>query len=92
MSLSDEKASHLAHLILTHVTNPAHARVKVDEVTVLREIKRVLAAEMTVEAEINVVVRRRLASYARPPAEGSVEWETLYRKTLEEELRKRKKA
>ncbi len=92
MSLSDEKTSHLSHLILNHVKNPAHARLKVEEVTVLREIKRVLAAEVKVDAEMDVVVRRRLASYSRPPADGSVEWETLYRKTLEEEMRKRKKA
>ena len=92
MSLSDEKASHLSHLILNHFKDPAHARLKVEEVAVLREIKRFLAAELKVEAEVDVVVRRRLASYSRPMAEGSSEWETLYRKTFEEEMRKRKKA
>ena len=92
MSLSDEKASHLSHLILDHFKDPAHARLKVEEVTVLREIKRFLAAELKVDAEVDVVVRRRLASYSRPLAEGSPEWETLYRKTFEEEMRKRKKA
>ena len=92
MSLSDEKASHLSHLILNHFKDPAHARLKVEEVAVLREIKRFLAAELKVDAEVDVVVRRRLASYSRPLAEGSPEWETLYRKTFEEEMRKRKKA
>jgi hypothetical protein len=91
MSLSDEKTSHLSHLILNHFKNPAHARLKVEEVAVLREIKRFLAAEMKVDEEVDVVVRRRLASYSRPLAEGSAEWETLYRKTFEEEMRKRKK-
>ena len=92
MSLSDEKASHLSHLILNHVKDPARARLKVEEVAVLREIKRVLAAELKVDEETDVLVRRRLASYSRPLAEGSPEWETLYRKTFEEEMRKRKKA
>ena len=87
MGLSDEKTSHLSHLILNHVKDPARARLKVSESTVLREIKRILAAEMKVDAEVDLVVRRRLASYARLPAEGSVEWATLYRKTLEEEMR-----
>ena len=91
MSLSDEKTSHLSHLILNHFKNPAHARLKVEEVAVLREIKRFLAAELKVDEEVDVVVRRRLASYSRPLAEGSAEWETLYRKTFEEEMRKRKK-
>ena len=92
MSLSDEKASHLSHLILNHFKDPARARLKVEEVTVLREIKRVLAAELQVDAAVDSVVRRRLASYSRPLMEGSTEWETMYRKTLEEEMRKRKKA
>ena len=92
MVLSDEKASHLSHLILNHFKDPAHARLKVEEVAVLREIKRFLAAELKVDEEVDVVVRRRLASYSRPLAEGSPEWETLYRKTFEEEMRKRKKA
>lgn len=91
MRLSDEKTSHLSHLILNHFKNPAHARLRVEEVAVLREIKRFLAAEMKVDEEVDVVVRRRLASYSRPLAEGSAEWETLYRKTFEEEMRKRKK-
>ncbi|MEK6604664.1 MAG: DUF507 family protein [Nitrospirota bacterium] len=92
MSLSDEKTSHLSHLILNHFKDPAHARLKVEEVAVLREIKRFLAAELQVDAVVDAVVRRRLASYSRPLAEGSTEWETMYRKTFEEEMRKRKKA
>jgi hypothetical protein len=92
MMLSDEKVTHLSHLILNHVKNPSHARLKVEEVAVLREIKRFFAAELKADEEMDAVVRRRLASYSRPLAEGSAEWETLYRKTFEEEIRKRKKA
>ena len=92
MLLSDEKVTHLSHLILNHVKKPAQARLKVEEVEVLRAIKRVFAAELKVEEEVDMLVRRRLASYSRPLAEGSPEWETLYRKAFEEEMRKRKKA
>ena len=44
-----------------------------------------------VEEEVDAVVRRRLGSYSRPLAEGSAEWETLYRKAFEDEMRKRMK-
>ena len=91
MILSDEKVTHLSHLILNHLKNPANARLKTDEVVVLREIKRLLALELKVEEEVDAAVRRRLASYARRPIEGSSEWDTLYHKTFEEEMRKRKK-
>jgi len=91
MLLSEEKVSHLSHLILNHLKNPANASLKVEDVMVLREIKRVLTTELKVEDEVDTVVRRRLASYSKPLAEGSAEWETLYRKAFEEEMRKRKK-
>ena len=91
MLLSEDKVSHLAHLILNHLKRPAHARLKAEEPVVLREIKRLLIGELKVEEEVDTVVRRRLASYSRPLAEGSPEWETLYRKIFEEEMRKRKK-
>ena len=91
MILSDEKVTHLSHLILNHFKNPANARLKVDEGAVLREIKRFLAAEVKVDEEADAFVRRRLASYSRPLVEGSPEWDTLYRKTFEEEMRKRRK-
>jgi hypothetical protein len=35
-------------------------------------------------------VRSRLQSYSRQIPEGSQEWDVLYQKTYEEELRKRK--
>ena len=91
MVLSDEKINHLSHLILNHLKAPQHARLKVEEPVVLREIERLLVGELKVEGEVDVMVRRRLATYSRPLAEGSAEWETLYRKAFEEEMRKRKK-
>ena len=91
MVLSDEKINHLSHLILNHLKAPQHTRLKVEEPVVLREIKRLLVGELKVEGEVDVMVRRRLATYSRPLAEGSAEWETLYRKAFEEEMRKRKK-
>jgi hypothetical protein len=91
MILSDEKINHLSHLILNHLRVPRHTRFTAEEPVVLREIKRLLAAELKVEEEVDAMVRRRLGSYSRPLAEGSPEWEVLYRKAFEDEMRKRKK-
>src|SRR5207245_10620618 len=91
MILSDEKVTHLSHLILNHVKNPANARLKVEEVAVLREIKRILAAELRVSDEVDALVRRRLASYSRPLADGSPDWETLHRKDVAAATLKRQK-
>ena len=91
MLLSEEKSSHLSHVILTHLKTSPHCRLKGDEARALRVIKRVLASEVRQEEEIDRFVRNRLASYSRPIPEGSSEWEVLYRKTMEEERRRRAK-
>ena len=91
MLLSDEKVTHLSHLILDFLKKPENARLKADEAMVLREIKRLFGTELKAEQDMDVIVRRRLGSYSRPLVEGSAEWETLYHKTFEEEMRKRRK-
>ncbi len=88
--LSDEKQTHLAHVILTSVKDSSQATLVGDSAQALREIKRVLAEHMQVEADLIQEVRRRLQSYSRSIPEGSQEWDVLYKKTYEEELRKRK--
>jgi hypothetical protein len=88
--LSDEKVSHLSHVILIALRASPLARLKGDEVQALREIKRVLAAELAQEDAVDRAVRARLASYSKRIVEGSQEWDVLYRKTFEEETRKRK--
>ncbi len=86
--LSEEKVSHLSHVILKAVTSNTAVKVRVDEEQVLKEIKRVLAAELALEEEVDRKVRGKLASYSRRIIEGSAEWEVLYRKAVEEEAQK----
>jgi len=89
MLLSEEKVNHLAHVILGAIKKSLTAKLTGDDAATLREIKRVLAAELAQEEAIDRAVRARLASYSRPIVEGSQEWDILYRKTFEEESRKR---
>lgn len=91
MLLSDDKVSHLSHVIMTALKRSSAARLRGNEELALREIKRVLAAELAEEEATDRTVRIRLASYSRPLIEGSPEWEVLYRKLFEQELRKRNK-
>lgn len=88
--LSDEKQMHLAHVIVGSVKDMPQATLVGDQAKALREVKQIIAEHMKVEEELEEKVRRRLESYSRPVPEGSQEWDILYRKTYEEELRKRK--
>jgi hypothetical protein len=89
--LSEDKVSHLSHVILNEVKRHAAVKVTGDEARVLKAIKRVLADELAQEGEIDRKVRAKLATYSRGIVEGSTEWEVLYRKTFEEETRKQVK-
>jgi len=90
--LSDDKVSHLSHVILTAVKKHAGTRFNSPDERVLKEIKRVLGVELAQEQEIDRTVRAKLASYSRGIVEGSAEWDVLYRKTFEEETRKQSKS
>ncbi len=90
--LSEDKVSHLSHVILQAVKKSPLVTIQVDEGRILKEIKRVLASELAQEEHIDRKVKEKLASYSRGIVEGSVEWEVLYRKTFEEEARKLAKA
>jgi len=89
--LSEDKVSHLSHVILSAVKRSPLVQVKSEDGRILKEIKRVLASELAQEQEIDRKVRTKLGSYSRGIVEGSPEWDVLYRKTFEEELRKKAK-
>ncbi len=89
--LSEDKISHLSHVIANEVKRHAGVKVTGDEERVLKAVKRVLAEELAQEGEIDRKVRAKLATYSRGIVEGSTEWDVLYRKTFEEETRKQVK-
>ncbi len=86
--LSEDKVSHLSHVILMAVKKSPLLEVKGDDGRILKDIKRVLATELAQEQDIDRKVRAKLGSYSRGIIEGSPEWDVLYRKTFEEESRK----
>jgi hypothetical protein len=89
--LSEDKVSHLAHVILGAVKKNPLVQVQSEDGRILKEIKRVLAGELAQEQELDRKVRAKLGSYSRGIVEGSPEWDVLYRKTFEEESRKQGK-
>ena len=90
--LSEDKVSHLSHVILRAIKNSPLLQAKSEDGRILKEIKRVLAGELAQEQDLDRKVRTKLGSYSRGIVEGSPEWEVLYRKTFEEETRKHAKS
>lgn len=89
MKLSEDRVSHLSHLI--------HDRLYLDELiefvdeeAALKVIKKSFATFLNIEDQIDDLVTQKIRSLKRGVLPGTPEWEVLYRKYFEEELRKRK--
>ena len=78
--LSDDKVSHLSHVLLKGLLEKKMVTLKGDEAAARKVIKRVLGAEIKAGEQIDVAVKRKLESYSRKIVEGSPEWEIPYRK------------
>jgi hypothetical protein len=89
MMLSEDKISHLSHVLLKNLIEKKIVMLPEDEAAVRREIKRTIVGELMVGEEIDQTVRKKLQSFSRKVIEGSPEWEVMYRKFFrEEEIKK----
>jgi len=90
MTLSEDKINHLSHLILNSLKN-IPVTLNGDEVTTLREIKRLIASEVHLDQEVDAIVRKKLAVYTMKIAEGTPDWNHQYNRFFEEEMKKRRR-
>lgn len=88
--VSDSRISHLAHLILDALRKDNLADFS-NERRALAETKEVLTDFFQGEDPVDELVRRKIGSLSRHVPPGSREWEILYRKYYEEEMRKQRK-
>ncbi|MDO8427092.1 MAG: DUF507 family protein [Deltaproteobacteria bacterium] len=88
MRLSEDRISHLAHLVSDGIWKDDLVDFKDDD-KVLQEIKRVITDYMKVEDDADTAARDKIRSLSREVPEGSREWEILYKKYFEEEISKK---
>jgi uncharacterized protein len=89
MSLSRPKINHLSQLIVKSLQQTGAVRLLKAENDIRLQIVRTLTDELKIEEIIDAEVRRKLASYSRKILEGSREWEVMYQKFYEQEMKKR---
>jgi hypothetical protein len=80
--LSDDRVSDLARKVLEAARRSGAI---VDERRALLEVKRVLSECFQLEDRLDPVVRSRIPRRVMP---GTEEWEILYRRYMDEEIRK----
>ena len=89
MKLSEDRISHLSHLICNQLYQNDWADYEKDD-EVLRLIKKTMTQYLKLDDQIDDEVRRKITSLKKGVAEGSREWEILYKKYYEEEAQKLK--
>ena len=88
MRISEEKISHISNILKESVWKDDLVEYS-DERKILNLTKKILTDYCKIDEEIDQIVRKKLQSYSRDIGEGSREWDVLYQKHFNEEIKKR---
>jgi len=86
--LSREKMNTLAHSISDALAEMDDVEFLEDRNSVRLEVRRLLEELLKAEARIDAAARQKIESQKRTILEGSQEWDILYRKYYNEEVKK----
>jgi hypothetical protein len=89
MFVSEDRISHIAHKIMEKLWRDDLADFP-DEARTLAGVKDSIASFFAIAEEVDLAVRKKLASYSQAKVPGSREWEIMYQKFYREEMTKRK--
>jgi hypothetical protein len=88
MRISPDKLNKLAHTVADTLAEIDEVGFLEDRNTIRQEARTALTALLTQEAGIDEAARKKIASQRKIILEGSQEWEILYRKYYNDEVRK----
>ncbi|MDR3746740.1 MAG: DUF507 family protein [Acidobacteriota bacterium] len=88
MRMSREKLNKLAHAVADTLAEMDNVDFIEDRNSIRLEVRRVLELLMAQEARIDAAARQKIESQRRTILEGSQEWDILYRKYYNEEVKK----
>ena len=88
MRLNRDKVNKLAHTVTDALTAMDEVEFVEDRNTIRLEVRRILEELLTQESRIDAAARQKIESQKRTILEGSQEWDILYRKYYNEEVKK----
>ena len=88
MKLSHEKMIQVSHRIMGAIEALDEVEIFEEPNVIRQEVVKILTELMHEEEKIDETTKSRIASQKRTIPEGSGEWEILYRKYYNDELRK----
>ncbi|HTC95853.1 MAG TPA: DUF507 family protein [Terriglobales bacterium] len=88
MRLSRDKMNKLAHTVADKLAEIDGVEFIEDRNTIRMEVRKILEELLGKEAKIDAAARQKIESQKRTIMEGTPEWEILYRKYYNEEVKK----
>lgn len=88
MRISRDKVNKLAHTIADTLAEVPECDFLEDRNTIRQEARKALEKLLTEETKLDAAARLKIASQRKIILEGSQEWEILYRKYYNDEVKK----
>ncbi|MGA1983738.1 MAG: DUF507 family protein [Acidobacteriaceae bacterium] len=88
MRVSRDKVNKLAHTVADTLAEIPECDFLEDRNTIRQEARKALEKLLTEEMRIDAAARQKIASQRKIILEGSQEWEILYRKYYNDEVKK----
>ena len=88
MRISRDKVNKLAHAVTDALAQMEQVEFVEDRNSIRLEVRRIIEELLAQEAKIDAEARRKIESQKRTILEGSQEWDILYRKYYNEEVKK----
>ena len=88
MRLSRDKVNKIAHVVSDALADTPQVDFLEDRNTIRLEARKILEELLNQEAKIDQMARQKIESQKRTILEGSQEWDILYRKYYNEEVKK----
>lgn len=88
MQISREKINQLAHVVTHALAEHPEVQFHEDRNTLRLAVRRVLEQLFAAEARMDEAVRAKISSQKKNILEGSDEWDVLYRRYYQDELKR----
>lgn len=88
MRVSRDKSNKVAHVVSDALADMKEVDFLEDRNTIRLEVRKLLEELLTQEARIDQAARHKIENQKKTILEGSQEWDILYRKYYNEEVKK----
>ena len=91
MKLNRGKINHLSNLIIKSLSESGMVEFLRESNDVRLQVVSTITEELNIDDVVDEAVRKTIDSYSKKIPEGSNEWEVMYNKLYDDEMKKRRR-